>query len=212
MRKNNMNKTYRNIVFVGFTDEEKSKIKINDTRELKENWNIMAAHLKRFPYVLFLENMEDALRHQGFIVFIKHKDVFEEKINKKYRSLSRRYYHVIVCIEEKNLRNNLKTETIIKERLYDEKINRDLNSWYYNYLKEENRKKELEKKIKMNPKKGKIAIALKDYIGNKESFTAKEIREHFNIPLRTAQRYINYMNEIFENARYDAKTKIWMRK
>ena len=64
----------------------------------------------------------------------------------------------------------------------------------------------------MNPKKGKIAIALKDYIGNKESFTAKEIKEHFNIPIRTAQRYINYMNEIFENARYDAKTKIWMRK
>ena len=194
-----MNKTYRNIVFVGFTDEEKSKIKINDTRELKENWNIMAAHLKRFPYVLFLENMEDALRHQGFIVFIKYKDGLEEKINKKYRSLSRRYYHVIVCIEEKNLRNNLKTEIIIKERLYDEKINRDLNSWYYNYLKE---------------RVGYVFKDrfLKDYIGNKESFTAKEIKEHFNIPLRTAQRYINYMNEIFENARYDAKTKIWMRK
>lgn len=43
----------------------------------------------------------------------------------------------------------------------------------------------------------------------KKNFTAKEISKQFNIPLRTAQRHINYMNEIFENVKYDAKTKSW---
>jgi len=68
-----MRTSYRNLVFVGFTKEEQKQIKIKDTRELKENWNMLASHLRRFPYCLYLEDINDAKKHQGFAVIIKYK-------------------------------------------------------------------------------------------------------------------------------------------
>lgn len=201
-----MNKGYRNVVFIGFTKEEQKEIKIKDARKQKENWFMMASHLHRFPYVVYLDNIKEALKHQGFIIFLKNED--EQNIKKYYKTLIRKYYHVILCTTE-IINPDLGVETINIQRLYEEKIIRDLNSWYYRYLKEEEYKKELNAKINNNPKKGAIAGELKAYIKEKENFTAKEISKHFNIPLRTAQRHINYMNEIYENVKYDVKTKTW---
>lgn len=201
-----MNKGYRNAIFVGFTKEEQKKIKIKDTRKQKQNWFMMASHLHRFPYVLYLENIKEALKHQGFIIFLKNED--EPNIKKYYKTLTKKYYHVILCTD-KNINKDLGLETLNTEKLFEEKIVRDLNAWYFNYLKEEMYKKEINEKIMINPKKGYNAKILKEYIIKKENFTAKEISKHFNVPLRTAQRRINYMNEIFENVKYDAKSKSW---
>jgi len=205
-------KNYRNIVFMGFTLEEQQKIKIIDTRSQKDEWSILASYRKRFPYVLYLDDIAEALKHRGFAIIIKYRNEFllEEFCQKYYKRLSKKYYHVIICNNWP--KNNFQFETIDEERLYDDRIMLEVNSWYFAFLKSEERRKKIEDKIKENQQKGKIALELKNYLKNKDSITSKEIAKHFNIPLRTAQRYISYMNEIFENVKYDAKTKTWLRK
>lgn len=206
-----MRTSYRNVIFVGFTLKEQSKIKIKDIRKLKSNWSFMASHLRRFPYVLHLQTIEEALKHQGFAVIIKYRDELslEAFYKKYYKRLSKKYYHVIVC---NKWQNTSEIEMIDEEKLYSDRFILELNSWYYAFLKSEERRRELEIKIKEKPKKGNFALELKEYIKDKDSITSKEIANHFNLPLRTAQRYINYMQEIFENVEYDHKTKSWLRK
>lgn len=165
-----MNKGYRNVVFVGFTKKEQKEIKIEDTRKQKQNWFMMANHLHRFPYVIYLNNIKEALKHQGFAIFLKN--IEEKTIKKYYKTLTRKYYHVILCTN-KIINKDLGFEAISIEKLYEEKIVRDLNSWYFNYLKEERHKKELDEKIKINPKKGNIVEDLKEYVIKKKKFYSK---------------------------------------
>lgn len=206
-----MNKGYRNVVFVGFNKNEQRDIKVVDTRKLKDDWHMMAPHLYRFPYVLYLENIAEGLKHQGFAIFIKITTKEQESfLYKHLRKLKSNYYHVILCTDSGV--QNEKLETIGEKELYEEKFLRDLRSWYYKYIQQENKKREIRDKINMNPRKGEIAVNLKKYFQDKDSVTAKEIASYFKIPLRTSQRYIKYMNDIFENVKYDNKTKSWIKK
>ncbi len=207
-------KSYRNIVFVGFNYEEQQKIKIIDTRKQKEEWSFLASYRKRFPYVIYLNDISESLKHQGFAIIIKYRGEtsLEEFWKKHYKHLSKKYYHVIVCNNYAIDKSKFPIETIVEEKLYDDKIMLEVNSWYFAFLKSEEKKRKIEERIKTNPEKGNIALKLKDYLKDKDNITSKEVALHFNIPLRTAQRYMSYMNDIFENVKYDAKTKTWVKK
>lgn len=209
-----MKTSYRNIVFVGFSKEEQREIKIKDRRKLKEEEYLLAPHLKRFPYCLYLESMELAKKHQGFAIIIKyHGKLSKEEFSKKYyKSLSKKYYHVITC---NNWKENIEIpnlEVIEEEKLYEDRFFRTVNAWYYDFLKSVEQKQKIEEKIRKNAKKGAIAIKLKTYLEDKESISSKDLAKHFNLPHRTAQRYITYMIDIFDNMEYSGKLKRWIKK
>ena len=208
-----MIKYYRNVVCVGFNHLEQQVIKIIDTRKLKNDWSLMNPNFYRFPYVLYFNSLEEALKHQGFVIFIKNNNQNDIVYFKKHlKKLNTNYYHVILCTKNESIELNEKYETILESKLYNEKIVMDLRSWYYKYLQSMEKKEEITNKIKMNHRKGHKALELKTYFDNKDHVTSKEIAEHFNIPLRTAQRYVKYMKDIFDNVVYDAKTKTWIKK
>ena len=88
-----MNEYKRNVVIVGLTKEEKANLNLKDIKEL--NWQDEDI-THRFPHLIFVDTLEEALKHQGFLL-ITPKD-YQELDNytyeKKYRYKYKNYYQV----------------------------------------------------------------------------------------------------------------------
>jgi len=96
-----MNK--RNVCFVLFNDQEYSSINIPDIRDSKSFWNKEDKIHHRFPYVYRFKLLEDAVQHQGFILFINNNsNINLITFDKKYRNLLHYDYIAMVNSNYKN--------------------------------------------------------------------------------------------------------------
>lgn len=88
-----MNKYSRNIIIVG-----KNNYDIKDIRDTKDNWS-NSDYTHRFPYIIEVNDLKEALNHQGFLLIINKLDI--EPISYidfdiKYRNKFKNYNLVII--------------------------------------------------------------------------------------------------------------------
>lgn len=184
-----MNKTQKNIVIVGFSDTEKRSISVPKINE-----------------VLYLDNMNEAKKHQGFLIIINNKDNINlVSFDKKYRKCLNKYALIWLY----NEKNKLYKDKYSNIELVDNFIFSDLilNIWdeYDSYKDDKNH--EIKKKC-TNKRMDKINT-LYDYLINYKEISTSKICSDLGINARMVQRYIQDINNIYHNIGYDYSKNEW---
>lgn len=210
-----MNGIRNNVVFCGFDDVEKNSFWLNDIRNIEwENgvyYDDVTEKLKhRFPYVIYVDTIENAIRHQGFAIFIKVdyseiKNKTKREIDIYYRGL----FHKFDCIYLYNAKfkesqlNNFSNITFVGEELLCGELDDFMNGEYFYFLK----KKAMKKKstLKVLEKVEKIRLFLKE----NKVMSSEEIIDYLNVSTRSIQRYMKILNDLYNCIGYDYYNNEW---
>jgi len=194
-----MNKYSRNIVIVG-----KNNYDIKDIRDTKDNWS-NSDYTHRFPYIIEVNDLKEALNHQGFLLIINKLDI--EPISYidfdiKYRNKFKNYNLVIINSDKigKNNQNILDTKLIINKKFYLNNLILTNMYEYYIYEKEH---------IKFTLKRKQNIDMLYNYLKDKTFITTKKISNDLKVSKRWVQRYMQDINLLYENIGYDENNKRW---
>ena len=194
-----MNKYSRNIVIVG-----KNNYDIKDIRDTKDNWS-NSDYTHRFPYIIEVNDLKEALNHQGFLLIINELDI--EPISYidfdiKYRNKFKNYNLVIINSDKigKNNQNILDTKLIINKKFYLNNLILTNMYEYYIYEKEH---------IKFTLKRKQNIDMLYNYLKDKTFITTKKISNDLKVSKRWVQRYMQDINLLYENIGYDENNKRW---
>jgi len=194
-----MNKYSRNIVIVG-----KNNYDIKDIRDTKDNWS-NSDYTHRFPYIIEVNDLKEALNHQGFLLIINELDI--EPISYidfdiKYRNKFKNYNLVIINSDKigKNNQNILDTKLIINKKFYLNNL--ILTNMYEYYINEK-------KHIKFTLKRKQNIDMLYNYLKDKTFITTKKISNDLKVSKRWVQRYMQDINLLYENIGYDENNKRW---
>ena len=184
-----MNKTQKNIVLVGFCEEE-----------------IRSIEVPKIGNIYYLNTMAEAKLHQGFLIIINNKDDLDlVSFDKKYRKTINKYAYVWLYHEKYKESFNSWTNIRFKNR--DLFLYGDLNYWddyeNYKYLMEHPKEKRLSKK-----RLEKIKI-LYDYIKNYKTLKTSVIAKDLNMSDRMIERYMHDINDIYHNVGYDYSNNEW---
>lgn len=194
-----MNKYSRNIVIVG-----KNNYDIKDIRDTKDNWS-NSDYTHRFPYIIEVNDLKEALNHQGFLLIINELDI--EPISYidfdiKYRNKFKNYNLVIINSDKigKNNQNILDTKLIINKKFYLNNL--ILTNMYEYYINEKEH-------IKFTLKRKQNIDMLYNYLKDKTFITTKKISNDLKVSKRWVQRYMQDINLLYENIGYDENNKRW---
>lgn len=194
-----MNKYSRNIVIVG-----KNNYDIKDIRDTKNNWS-NSDYTHRFPYIIEVNDLKEALNHQGFLLIINELDI--EPISYidfdiKYRNKFKNYNLVIINSDKigKNNQNILDTKLIINKKFYLNNL--ILTNMYEYYINEKEH-------IKFTLKRKQNIDMLYNYLKDKTFITTKKISNDLKVSKRWVQRYMQDINLLYENIGYDENNKRW---
>lgn len=191
-----MNNLKRNVVFVGLTENQEKLI-----REEGYKWD-------KFPKLIFENNLEDALKHQGFMLVIKMDEMPDSFLN--FDINNRHYFKnfdkVIYCIKNYRYTTN---NTISKlSKISFEPMNYLYNfnphylvRVYQNYLQKNN--------VKKTEKRLNNMEMLYKYLKGKKKVTTEEIMNHFKVSSKWVQRYMLDVNEKYHNIGYEFINKYW---
>ena len=185
-----MNKTKKNIILVGFNDVEGKSIQIPP---IGKNY--------------YLNNMNEAKNHQGYLIIINNKDNINlVEFDKKYRKILNKYVNVWLYNEKYNDTYNKWSNIRM--------VNRDIflfDSLYfwdqydeYKYLVEHEtvNKKYTDKRL------NNIAN-LHNYLKKYSTIKTSKISHDLKINSRMIQRYMKDINDIYNNIGYDYSNNEW---
>lgn len=200
----------RNIVFVGFDQEELEKLEFKDIRESKEHWN-NNDFTHRFPRLVYLDTLEQAKRHQGLILFLKMEEEFDfVEYDRKNRKKFKNYEYVFLVVKEKSniqsfyqvvnlahILNQYSKIAIIQffHLRYHPSIHIVLEYIYKQTL--QNSKKTLSRIRLENVEK------LKTYTQNNKYIDIKKSAFELQVSTKWIKRYLMDMNLIYHNVGYD---------
>lgn len=174
----------RNIVFVGFTATQEKLIK-------EDNYY----KVNRFPKFIFIDNLEEALKHQGFMIIIKNLEIenfIDYDINNRHQF--RKFTKVIICQKNKVFSNEL-SKIEIKPLDYIYRLNASmLINEYQKFLSRETKKK--------TPKREQNIERLADYLKGKRYVSKQEIQDYFQVSHRWVERYMQDIAEKYHNIGY----------
>ncbi len=199
----------RNLVLCGLSNAEKNSTYIEDVREYKDMWEEDDEYSHRFPYVVYVDTLEEAFNHRGFMLIINYGIDNIIEIDKKYRKKFKNY-NMIICLDE-NFHNlhefgrKDKYSGIYKmdrEYLYGG-FYQDLNDIYQKFKEEELSKKDLTLKVinKIHP--------ILEFLKAEGSLKTKQIEEKFEYNAKSIERYMNYINILYNNVGYDYSKNEW---
>ena len=191
-----MNDIKRNVVFVGFSDNQKKLVS-----EDSYKWD-------KFPKLIFEETIDAALKHQGFLIVIKAENMpnnfLEFDINNRH--YFKNYDKVIYCV--KNYRYMTNTTFSKMSKISFEPFNYfyNFNSYflirmYKEYLKNNNSNKTKKRLDNIE--------SLNNYLKGKKKVTTEEIMKHFGVSSKWVQRYMADVNQKYHNIGYDYLDKCW---
>lgn len=197
-----MNGIRNNVVFCGFNDIEKNSFWLTDIRDIDWEQGVyyddISKRLKhRFPYVVYVDSIEEALKHQGFAIFLKVE--YDEIANKTKREIDMYYrstfykYDCIYLYNEQFLEkklNNFSNITFIGEELMCGELDDFVNHEYFYYLKNKESEDKVQSKIISN------IYNVKKYLKKNKTAKSREIAREFNISERTVQRYMKILNNL----------------
>ena len=184
-----MNKTKKNIVLVGFSNIENKTIAVPS---IGKNY--------------YLNNMNEAKKHQGFLIIINNKENTSIiNFDKKYRSTLNKYEKIWLYNENYN-------EITYKWSRIETK-NRDLflfDSLYFWDLYDNYKYTIENKKIQKYTKKRLDNINnIYNYLKKYKTITTLKLANDLKINVRTIERYMHDINNIYHNIGYDYTNKIW---
>ena len=186
-----MNKAKKNVVIVGFYNEEKNSI----SYPAIEN-----------STVHFCDNISEAIKYQGYMIIINNSSNIDlVSFDKKYRKSLNKYERILIYNEKYNW-------TYDKWSRF-EKVDRGIFSDYSYQLGEEwdKYKFDNERKIdkKYNVNKQKRLEELYNYLKKYKTVKTSDIARELNLNERTIQRYMNDINDIYHNIGYDYSLNEW---
>ena len=185
-----MNKTQKNIVIVGFSDIEKRSIKVPP---IKNNY--------------YLNSMEEARKHQGFLLIINNKDNLDIiAFDKKYRKITNKYAYIWLYNEKYKESINKWSRIETKNRdifYYDELTIWDMYDEYKHSLEHKKETPKYTQKRLNNINK------IYNYLQNYKTIKTSKISEDLKINDRMVQRYMEDINNIYHNIGYDYSSNEW---
>lgn len=201
-----MKKYSRNIVIVGFNENEKAKLYFKDVRTDKDNWQ-KNDFSHRFPYVIFVDTLEEGLKHQGFMLIFK-KD-FEETnfcdYDRRHRHLFKRYQKVIILDDRINrgMSSNYLNKIIVvgNYTMFYDIDDRVLKKEYALMIKNDEMISKMTKKRRDNVER------LNVYMKMKREATKEDIMNYFKVSHKWVERYVSDLFMIHQNIGYDAYKK-----
>lgn len=197
-----MNDCSRNIVILGF---DKDKIDLNDIRDVKDKWDSYSyINNHRFPYLVFVNCLDDALKHQGFMLIINDNIfniddyyLFDMKNRKRFKK-----YNLVLILNDDVSLINVSNNSLSKFKLIRKS---NINDLFVIHLYNEfnlNKKSFTKKRIDKLER-------LKEYLKDKKYINSSEIASYFNISLRSVQRDMKDMNILYDNVGYDNDKRCW---
>ena len=186
-----MNKFQKNIVCVDFSYIEE-----------RDNG------LPSFGKIIYVNNMEEAYKHQGYLLIYKNnKHMSLIDFDKKYRRKLKKYERIMLYDPEY-------TDSMAPEKYsHIELITSDTFLNLYDFLYDEYEEyKEMKKnplKIKYTNKRLQNINMIKNYLKGKKEITTKEISESLNMSYRNVERYMNDLNNFYYNIGYDYQKNTW---
>ena len=194
-----MNKARKNVVIVGFTEQEKSSISVPLIDE---------------PYcysrkVHYINSLKEISKYQGYLLLIDNSiniDIIE--LDKKYRATFNKFENVWIYNEKYDDYFFSKWSKI--EKVGREIFNYDSFGLGENWEEYKNNKEHGEKEIiKYNKDKQEKLNILYNYIRKYKTRKTSEIAKSLNLNERTIQRYMHDLNEKHHNIGYDYSLNEW---
>ena len=184
-------KEKRNIVFVGFTPRQEKLIR-------EDNYY----KVNRFPKFIFVDTLEEALKHQGFMLIIKNFEIDNfTTYDIDNRHQFRKFTKVIICQKNREVSNEF-SKIQIKSLDYIYHLNAAmLINEYQRFLNKENKKK--------TAKREKNMAQLAQYLKGKRYVCSKEIQDNFQVSPRWVERYMQDLAEIYQNIGYIKSKKLY---
>lgn len=187
-----MNKVKKNIVIVGFPEEEKNSIAL--------------------PYIetgkiYYVDSISEAAKHQGYLLVINNEDNQNiVDLDKKYRKSFARYERIWIY-HEKYLWQKNKWSRI-------EKVNRDIFldvSYSLTEEYDEYRKCVVKEGKGESFRKSKERELMKfyGYLKSFKTLPTRQISNDLKIHYRSIERYMNILNSIYHNIGYDYSKNEW---
>ena len=186
-----MNKAKKNIVIVGFTDEELKSL----SYPIIENGNVR-----------YFISINDAIKYQGYMLILDNTINFDLiELDKKYRKSFNKYERILIYNENYKWTNDKWSRF--------EKVDRGIFNDYSYQLVEEwdkyklNKEQEVTKNYNIN-KQNKLEC-LYNYLKNHKTIKTSKIASDLNLDERTIQRYMKDINDIYHNVGYDYSNNEW---
>ena len=186
-----MNKAKKNVVIVGFENEEKRCIS--------------------YPYiensvVHFCNTISEAIKYQGYMIIINNsKKIDLVAFDKKYRRSLNKYERILIY--------NEKYKWTYDKWSRFEKVDREIFDDYSYQLGEEWDKYKLDKEHevtrKYNIAKQDNLEILYNYLKQYKTIKTNEICKDLNMNKRTIQRYMDDINDIYHSVGYDYSNNEW---
>lgn len=196
----------RNIVICGFSLEEKNAHYIDDVRTTKADWDKDKDISHRFPYLVYIETLKEALKHQGFILIINRNVIAmnEKDFDIKYRKKLSKYNLIMILSDM--------CHGITKANKFSRIIRCNYEEFFFNgmpYYIDNLYKNFSTKEIKITKNKmAKIRQLYKVMKKNKELST-KKISDETGFSYRNIQRYMYNLNRVYNCIGYDYSRNVW---
>lgn len=183
-----MNKFKKNIVIVGFLEDEKRSISIPPIGEIN-----------------YFDKIEQSKNHQGYLIIVNNKtneDIVS--FDKKYRKIINKFVKVYLYNEHYKESYNKWSNIQL--------VNRDLflyDSLYYWDLYDEYKNNVLLEDKKYTKKRLENITKLYNYLKDYKVIKTSKIKEDLNINDRMIQRYMKDINDLYNNIGYDYYNNQW---
>ncbi len=185
-----MNKTKKNIVLVGFSYAERNSIGAPEIGK-----------------VIILDKLEDAKKHQGYLLVVNNKDnIPMVELDKKYRKHFNKYTRVWLYNEKyKTYIDKYSNIELVYNYIFNGICLWLWDEWelYKEKLEHENTSSSYTKKRLENIEK------LHTYLRNYKTIKTNKICEDLRINARMVQRYMKDINDIYHNIGYDYSNNEW---
>ena len=185
-----MNNLKRNVVFVGFNENQKKLIS-----EDSYKWD-------KFPKLIFEDTLDGALKHQGFLIVIKIDNMPNNFLNfdVNNRHYFKNFDKVIYCVKNyhyitSNVLSKMSKITFEPFNYIYNFSSYFLIRMYKNFLEKNNSKKT---KRRLNNIEN-----LNKYLKGKKQVTTEEVMKQFGVSSKWVQRYMEDVNEKYHNIGYN---------
>lgn len=186
-----MNKAQKNVVVVGFSKEERNSLGI--------------------PYIdtgaiHYVKTMREASKYQGYLLVIDNKEkenltTFDKKYRKTLNKYARIWLYHETCDWEYDKFSNIERVG----RYIFEDISYGITEEWEEYKK----RKEKQQEKSFNKNKQAKLQTLYNYLKNYKTIKTTKISQDLNLNVRSIERYMRDLNNIYHNIGYDYSKNEW---
>lgn len=192
----------RNICIVGFNDSFKENFEVLDYKEIyREPTSENYQYLARYPHLVYLDNLNDAKRREGFIIFINGNGIEDVNVFDFYNRKFYKQFNYIIIIKDSvkdTTFDKFSHIALMNSDIYWFGLSEFVEELYINFVKNYKPKK-------YQKERSKLLEEIYKYMHKKKHVKSKVIADNFNISLRSVQRYMLDLSDIYRTIGYDYK-------